>query len=124
MIPFLSLAAGSLAGGFARYYLAGFITRVFGSSFPYGTLVVNLSGCFLIGVFAAVSEKKFDLGPHGRLLLMVGFCGAFTTFSALILETSSLIREGETIKAFLNALLSFVAGFMLFRAGFLLGELV
>lgn len=118
------LAIGTLAGGFARYYLAGFVYRVFGSSFPYGTLAVNLSGCLLIGIFASLADKKFLIGPNGRLLLMIGFCGAFTTFSTFMLETANLIKDGETWRAFWNVSLSVIAGFLVFRLGILLGELL
>ncbi len=124
MTKFLALAAGSLAGGFARYFLAGFVYRVFGASFPYGTMAVNLIGCFLIGFFAVLAEDKFLLGPTGRLLLMVGFCGAFTTFSTFMLETANLLKDGQTLQAFLNVALSVVAGFMVFRLGVLLGDLI
>ena len=120
----LALAIGTLAGGFARYYLAGFIYRIYGSSFPYGTLAVNMAGCFLIGIFSSLADKKFLIGPNGRLLLMIGFCGAFTTFSTFMFETGNLIRDGESWRAFLNVSLSVIAGFFLFRLGILLGELL
>ncbi|HBR14014.1 MAG TPA: fluoride efflux transporter CrcB [Candidatus Omnitrophica bacterium] len=118
----LALAIGSLAGGFARYYMAGFVYRIFGSSFPYGTLAVNLTGCFLIGIFSSFADKKFLIGPGGRLLLMIGFCGAFTTFSTFMLETANLIRDGETWRAFWNITLSVIVGFLVFRLGIVLGE--
>ncbi len=119
---FLALALGSLAGGFARYYLAGFIYRIAGTRFPYGTLIVNLLGCFLIGLFAALSERKLLLNPESRMLLMVGFCGAFTTFSTFMLETSNLLRDGEAWRALLNILVSVTAGFLIFRLGAFIGK--
>lgn len=119
-----ALGAGSLAGGFARYYLAGFIYRLLGTSFPYGTLVVNLIGCFLIGFLATLAEEKFLLEPNARLLLMVGFCGAFTTFSTFMLETANLMKDGQTFQAFLNLLASVILGFLVFRLGVFLGELI
>src|SRR3990167_6726213 len=118
------LAVGSLAGGFARYYLAGFFYRLFGSNFLHGTLAVNLIGCFLIGFFSSLSEEKFLMGPEARLLLLVGFCGAFTTFSTFILETGNLIKDGETFAAFLNVLLSVAIGFIVFRVGIFLAKLI
>lgn len=124
MSKIVSLVIGSVAGGLSRYYLAGAIYRIFGSTFPYGTMAVNMIGCFLIGFLTALSEGKFALGPNARLLLMVGFCGAFTTFSAFMLETHNLIKDGEVTRAFLNILLSVAVGFILFRAGVALGELV
>lgn len=118
----LALALGSLAGGFGRYYLSGWIHRFAGTKFPYGTLIVNLLGCFLIGLFAALSERKFLLSPESRMLLMVGFCGAFTTFSTFMLETSGLLRDGEAWRALLNILVSVLAGFLVFRLGAWIGE--
>lgn len=124
MVKWLNLAIGSIIGGYARYFLAGFVYQIFGTAFPYGTLVVNLIGCFLIGLLAALAEEKFLLGPDARMLLMIGFCGAFTTFSTFMLETGNLIRDGETIRAFLNVFGSFILGFILFRLGIFLGELI
>ena len=124
MVKWFNLAVGSVIGGYARYLLAGFVHHIFGAAFPYGTLVVNLIGCFLIGLLAALAEEKFLLGPDARILLMVGFCGAFTTFSTFMLETGNLIRDGEMIRAFLNVMASVVIGFLVFRLGVLLGEFI
>lgn len=124
MTKILAIAAGSLAGGFARYYLAGFVYRLLGASFPYGTFAVNLVGCFLIGFFSVLAEKKFLMGPEARILLMISFCGAFTTFSTFIFETSNLIKDGQMGHALLNVLLSVIAGFLVLRLGVLLGELI
>lgn len=118
----LALATGSITGGFARHYVATLIYRTFGTSFPHGTLVVNAIGCFFIGFLSLLAEKKFLIGPHGKLLFMTGFCGAFTTFSTFILETSDLIRADQTLHAFLNVILSVAVGFAIFRLGVLLGE--
>jgi len=124
MIKWVSLTIGGVTGTFARYLVAGFIYRTMGTGFPYGTLVVNLLGCFLIGLLASLAEEKFLIGPNARVLLMIGFCGAFTTFSTFMLETSNLIKDGETIRAFMNMTLSLIVGFVVFRLGVLLGELV
>ena len=124
MFKWISLCLGSLIGGVSRYVLAGFVHQSFGSGFPYGTLIVNLSGCFLIGFLNALAEVKFLLTPNARILLMVGFCGAFTTFSTLILETSNLIKDGELIKALINGLGSFLLGLLLFYLGQRSAELI
>lgn len=121
MTKWLALAAGGVAGTVARYSLAGAVYRILGTGFPYGTLLVNLSGCFLIGLLETLAEARFLIGPTGRLLLMVGFCGAYTTFSTLMLETSHLIRDGESWRAFLNFMGSGAAGFALFRLGLYFG---
>jgi len=120
-MKWLTLATGSVVGGLSRYLLAGAVYGVTGAAFPYGTLVVNVSGCFLIGVLNALAETKFLIGPQGRLLMMTGFCGAYTTFSTLLLETSNLMKDGEMLRAALNIVASIVAGFLLFRLGEWLG---
>ena len=124
MTTILYLGIGSLVGGFARYFLAGLVYRIFGTTFPYGTLVVNLVGCFIIGFLSAIAEEKFFLGPNGRLLLMTGFCGAFTTFSTFMLETGNLIKDGEMSRAFLNVAVSLIIGFIVFRLGILIGDII
>lgn len=122
MTKWIGLAAGGILGTFARYFLSGAVHRVFGATFPFGTLVVNLVGCFAIGFLAVLAEEKFLLGPTARVFLMIGFCGAFTTFSTFILESSNLARDGESFYAFLNIALSVILGFLVFRAGILLAR--
>lgn len=117
------LAIGSLAGGFARYGLGSAVYRLAGTAFPYGTLAVNTLGCLVIGALDALVQSRQALGPEGRLLLMTGFCGAFTTFSALILETENLFRAGQFSRGAVNLLASLAFGLLAFRAGFRLGRL-
>ncbi len=117
MSNYMHLAVGTLAGGFCRYWLAGAVYSLFGVQFPHGTLAVNLSGCFAVGLLNALAEAKLLLGPEARILLMTGFCGAFTTFSAFMLETSNLIKDGEAIRASVNVAGSLIGGFILFRLG-------
>ncbi len=124
MSKFTLLAIGGITGTIARYLLGGYIYAVLGTSFPYGTLVVNLLGCLIVGFLAAFMENKFMLTPNLRLLLMIGFCGAFTTFSTFILETSNLIRSGETLKAFMNIIFSVIIGLIVFRIGVFLGDII
>lgn len=124
MTRWLSLGAGFLLGGGARVLVAQGVYAAAGAGFPWGTFAVNASGCFLIGLFNALAEAKFALGPAGRLLMMTGFCGAYTTFSTLILETANLAADGQLLRALLNYLGSGVLGFLLFRLGALLGGAV
>ena len=102
----------------------GVVYQKIGTDFPYGTLVVNLIGCFLVGFFDTIFQEKFLFSPMLRIFLMAGFCGAFTTFSTFMLETGNLIRDGETLRAFLNVILSVIIGFIVFRLGVLLGEII
>ena len=117
------LGIGGVAGTFARCALSGFIHRFVRPDFPYGTLRVNLAGCFLVGLFAALSGGKFPLTHNTRLLLVTGFCGAFTTFSALILETGTFLQHGQMVRAAVYLFVSGAAGFLFFRAGVLAGEI-
>ncbi len=122
-MKWIHLTIGGVAGTFARYFLSGAVYRWLGTDFPYGTLIVNLLGCFLIGLFAVLSDEKFLLSPNVRILLMAGFCGAFTTFSTFMFETANLIRDGEMLRAFSNVLISVIIGFFVFRLGMLTAEI-
>ena len=120
----IQLIIGGALGTISRYALAGIVYGIFGSTFPYGTLVVNVSGCFILGLLSAFAEHKFLVSTDVRTLLMIGFCGAFTTFSTLIFETDGLIRDGESMKAFMNIIVSLVAGFIFFRIGMFIADII
>ncbi len=124
MIKFINLLIGGALGTLARYTLSGAIYKILGTNFPHGTLAVNILGCFFLGFLVAISEDKFLLNANLRLFLMIGFCGAFTTFSTFMLESSSLLRDGQTLKAFLNVFLTISLGFILLKIGILLGEII
>ena len=95
--PYLWVALGAAIGGMGRFGLAGVVANWIGATFPWGTLVVNVTGCFVIGIFNALT------GPDGRLLVpvnlrifvMVGICGGYTTFSSFSLETLNLARNAQ-----------------------------
>ncbi|MFA5094926.1 MAG: fluoride efflux transporter CrcB [Candidatus Omnitrophota bacterium] len=124
MSQLLQIIIGGALGTVSRYAVSVLVYRSAGTDFPYGTLVVNLTGCFLIGFLASVTEDRLLLGSNIRAFLMIGFCGAFTTFSTFILETANLIKDGEISRALVNVLLSVIAGFIVFRLGVLAGDLV
>ena len=111
-----SLFVGGAVGVFTRYFVALAVFSLFGGWLPWGTLVVNLTGCFLIGLFDAAVVSKGWGGPHGRMLLMTGFCGAYTTFSSLILELNDLLKISP-FRGTLYLTLSVAAGLLLFRTG-------
>jgi CrcB protein len=119
----LLVAAGSALGGVARVALAGGIYRRWGTSFPWGTLAVNGAGCFLIGLFFAWAEERLRLGTAGRLFLMAGFCGGFTTFSTYALETVQLFKSGATVPAIAYVFGSSILGLAAFFAGSWIGRL-
>ena len=104
------VAIGSALGGMARYWCSGFAARLIGEWFPWGTLIVNVVGSFVIGAFAALSasEGPFLIRPEIRIFVMVGLCGGYTTFSSFSLQTFTLWREGEWLWAGANSALSFI----------------
>ena len=124
MVKMTYLMIGGIVGTLARYFFSGFIHRFAGSDFPYGTLVVNLTGCFLIGLFSTLSNEKLFFGPDSKVLLMAGFCGAYTTFSTFMLETDNLVKNAEWSRALGNVFLSILIGFLMFRLGVWLGKLI
>jgi CrcB protein len=109
------LAAGSLAGGFARWAAGAAVVRLLGPAFPWGTLAVNAFGCLLIGAFHGLPALRHDAAL--RLLLVTGFCGGFTTFSSLVLELVELSRAGAPLKAAVYAAASLALGLAAYLAG-------
>ncbi len=94
------VGSGGFAGALLRYWLSTWVNRQLGSGFmPFGTLIVNLLGCVLIGLVAGVADRQELLGLEARLLLVVGLLGGFTTFSAFALESLLLLQEGNLIAA-------------------------
>lgn len=124
MEKWIYLIIGGVVGTLSRYGLAGVVSQKYGSGFPWGTIAVNLTGCLVIGFLDVLFEKKFQLSPNYRLLLMTGFCGAFTTFSTLILETSHLIKENELLYAFGNVMISLCLGFAVFKLGAVIADVI
>jgi CrcB protein len=109
------VAIGGAIGAVFRYLVAGYVQKKVGISFPVGTLTVNVLGSFIIGFFIQYALEYLALPPYVRALVVVGFLGAFTTFSSFSYETISLILEGEWFKAFIyflvTNLLCFIATF-------------
>ena len=108
MTNYLLVAAGSAVGGMARYGLSGLAGRWFGETFPWGTMLVNVSGSLIIGLIATLvaPDGRLLVGPEARVFLMIGMLGGFTTFSSFSLETLNLVRDGEWLWASANVVLS------------------
>jgi CrcB protein len=109
---FFIVGTGSFVGGGCRFLLSKFIQDRIAFSFPAGTLVVNLLGCFLIGVFYALFERGNLLDNNVRLFLTVGFCGGFTTFSTFANENVQLLRDANVFNVALYLSLSLIGGFI------------
>jgi len=109
---YLWIMAGGALGTAARFLVSGWIANRFGESFPWGTVVVNVSGCFLIGFFAALTdpaEGRVAAGPTARQFFAYGICGGYTTFSSFSLQTLNLAQDGEWLQAGGNVAGSVVA---------------
>ena len=114
-ILFVGLGGG--IGSMARFLCQRWMLAAFPGAFPAGTFLVNIAGCFLIGLFWSAFTRSFDAGENWRLFLMTGFCGGYTTFSAFTLESINLVREQKTGLFFLYIGTSVVLGLLATWAG-------
>ena len=105
MLAYVLIAVGSALGGMGRYFVTGFVTTLTGGTFPYGTMLVNITGCLVIGFFATLTgpEGRILVGTPARQFVMIGICGGYTTFSSFSLETLYLMQAGEWMPAVMNA---------------------
>ena len=117
----LVMIGGSM-GALSRYGISLLSVRLFGTGFPWGTLLVNLGGCFLIGLSFALADRTQLMNPSARLFFVTGFLGALTTFSTFGYETFSAIQAGSHWLAIGNVLLNNVVGLILVFLGFRLGN--
>lgn len=108
----LLVALGGAVGSCLRYGVSLLSAGRLGTGFPYGTLFVNIIGCFIIGAFMAAATERFITNPNLRFLVVVGFCGGLTTFSSFSYETIKLLEEAGLQYALLNILANMVCGFV------------
>jgi fluoride exporter len=108
MLSYLWVALGGALGTTARYWLSGVVARSVGETFPWGTLVINVTGSFVIGFFGALTgpDGRVFVGSTARQFVMIGMCGGYTTFSSFSLQTLNLMNDGEWLQAGANVVLS------------------
>ena len=118
MYKIFLIGIAGLGGTLARYWLSGWLDRWWGGSFPFGTLIVNLTGCLTIGFLFHATEEKYLVDPVVRTALLVGFLGGYTTFSSFAVQSFNLVRDGEIFLAGANMLVSNILGFILVWIGY------
>jgi fluoride exporter len=121
-VIYVWVLAGSALGGAARFWLSGLAAAAFGESFPWGTILINITGSFLIGFFGAMTgpNGRWLVSPELRTFVMVGICGGYTTFSSFSLQTLSLAQDGQFLWAAGNVVISVVLCLAAVWLGFVL----
>ena len=125
MITYLWIGVGGALGSMARFAVSSALARMIGETFPWGTVVVNISGCLVIGVLATTTgpDGRLVIAPDFRQFLLIGICGGYTTFSSFSLQTLNLLRNGDVLGAGGNAAISFVACMIAVWIGVVGGQL-
>ena len=118
----LIVGAGGFLGAAARYLVGGAVHRWLPADFPYGTFVVNVSGCLVIGMLAGLADERGVLGPEARLFWMIGVLGGYTTFSTFGYETVALLRDRGHAAALVNVAGQVVLGILAVWAGMVLAR--
>ena len=123
MANYLWVALGGALGTIGRYYLSELVARMVGETFPWGTIIINVTGSFVIGVFATMTgpNGRYFVGSTARQFVMTGICGGYTTFSSFSLQTQNLVNDGEWLYAGANVGLSVTLCLIAVWAGYALG---
>lgn len=124
MVDMLFVGGGGFLGANARYFLGRWIAERYGGEFPYGTMFINVSGSLIIGFVLTVLAARSGLSPNYRLLVAVGFLGAYTTFSTYTYDGLTMMRADEWLKSLVYLTASVVMGMAAVTAGMLLGRRV
>lgn len=113
----LRVSLGAIVGANARYFLGQYIARVSASTLPYGTLIINATGSFVLGFFLVWTTERVFADPRWRLLIAIGFCGSYTTFSSYAYETFAFFEQGQWFVSALNLVASNVLCLICVLAG-------
>jgi CrcB protein len=106
VIAYLWISIGAIVGASARYFVSRFVAKVASAAFPYGTLLINVTGSFILGLFLVWSTERALPDPRWRLLIAIGFCGSYTTFSSYAFESFSLFEQGHYMLFASNVLMN------------------
>lgn len=123
MLKYVMVGIGGCLGSILRFWVGSYVGGRIGTRFPYGTMIINITGSFLIGFVLALLTARTHWSPNWRYLIPIGFIGAYTTFSTFEYETFRVIQDGELFIAFLNVALSVVVGFVAVWLGVIAGRL-
>lgn len=124
MQSFLTISIGAILGAYCRYLIGGWAVERFGVAFPYGNLIINLSGSLILGFFMSLFTDRFMIDSQWRLLIAIGFLGSYTTFSSYTYESVVLISSGQHWLGLLNLFGSCILGGLAVLLGIWLGRLV
>jgi fluoride exporter len=122
MAKYIIIGLGGFLGAIARYLVSDWAAQKWGAAFPYGTLIINLAGSFVLGLFLAASTERLLVDPRLRLFLATGFLGAFTTFSTFTYESAELMLNGGRSLGLLNLIGSVLLGAFMAFLGIWLGK--
>ncbi|MCG6896020.1 MAG: fluoride efflux transporter CrcB [Thiocapsa sp.] len=122
MLQLIAIAAGGAFGAVARYGASNAVYGLLGRDFPWGTLAVNVLGSFLMGLLFVLFLERLSAAPEWRAAILIGFLGAFTTFSTFSIETLNLLEEGAIVGAFVNMIMSVLLCVLLCWVGIILGR--
>lgn len=122
MEKLLFIGLGGFLGSISRYMLSRLVYHSIGETFPYGTLAVNIIGCFLIGLLMSLMNERLFVQPNVRMFLIIGLLGGFTTFSSFSFETFELMRSGQLAAAGANIVFSIVGCVMATWCGYIIGK--
>jgi CrcB protein len=103
-VNYLWIALGAVVGASARYFLSSYVARHFSTTFPYGTLLINITGSLILGFFLVYSTERVLLDPRWRLFMAIGFCGSYTTFSSYAFESFALMEQSQWLMTGMNIL--------------------
>ncbi len=124
METFLLISGGAVLGANLRYWMSDFITQHIHTAFPFGTLIINASGSFILGLLVTLAAEQFVVDSRLRLIFIVGFLGAFTTFSTYSYESINLILKGQVMSGLVNLFGSALVGIAAVGAGIYVGRII